>query len=415
MATNDWLLLRLPARDELPLAWAAADADGQLLSMPSTEVGAGLHTMSTGRRVVLLVPAARVSQFAVALPAGNEARMQQLAPFALEDQVSGDIDDLHFAVGSRDAATGQVPVAVTDRESMQQWLARAAELQLLPRAMFSESDLAPALPGHVSIVLVDDQLLMRNEAGLPVLMPASDPVLALEMLLGPDSDMAAAQVSIHGSPEDWARHSVSIETLRDRVAAFKVHLGADGLLSLFASGLSRCRPINLLQGTFRPQTARRGDWRQWRAVAGAAAALLALQVGSSWWEARQLRQASNEMDQTIRRTYEAIFPGQNPGADPLRTLERRLKEVAGGSSQRGDLLYMLAAVAAARENVPVTTLQSLTYRTGALTIKLSGPDASALEEFSQALRAGDYQASLTTGSQQEDSFEGQIEMELQGT
>ena len=415
MATNYWLLLRLPARDELPLTWAAADADGQLLSMPSTEIGAGLHTMSTGRRVALVVPAARVSQFSVALPAGNEARLQQLAPFALEDQVSGDIDDLHFAVGSRDAASGQVPVAVTDRVSMQQWLARAGELQLLPRAMFSENDLVPALPGHVSIVLVDDQLLMRNETGIPVLMPAADPALALEMLLGPEGDIAAAQLAIHASPEDWARHSDSIERLRDRVASFKVQLGNDGLLSLFASGLATARPINLLQGAFRPQTARHGDWRQWRGAAAAALALLALQLGSSWWEARQLRHASDEMNQTIRHTYEAIFPGQKPGADPMRTLEKRLKELSGSSSQRGDLLYMLAAVAAARENVPVTTLQSLTYKTGALTIKLSGPDATALEEFSQALRAGDYEASLTTGSQQDDSFEGQIEMELQGT
>src|SRR5690349_23838077 len=108
----DWLLLRMPAEDDAPLSWAVADNHGQLLSVPSHDTGGGLHTMATGRKVALLIPAGEVSFFEAPLPAGNEARLQQLAPFALEDQVSQDIDTLHFAVGTRNASSGTAPVAV---------------------------------------------------------------------------------------------------------------------------------------------------------------------------------------------------------------------------------------------------------------------------------------------------------------
>src|SRR6187401_1552926 len=164
----DWLLLRIPATDEEPVSWAVADASGQLLSMPSQDTGGGLHTMATGRKVAFLVPAGEVSFFQATLPAGNEARLLQLAPFALEDQLSQDIDSLHFAVGPRDAVAGTVPVAVTERARM-------------PQALFAESDLAPALPGHVTMLVSGDQLLLRNDGARPLVLPAADPSLALDM------------------------------------------------------------------------------------------------------------------------------------------------------------------------------------------------------------------------------------------
>lgn len=415
MATNDWLLLRLPAHDDAPLSWAAADGNGQLISLPSADTGAGLHTLSTGRRVALVVPGEAVSQFQVALPAGNEARLLALAPFALEDQVSEDVELLHFAVGSRDPGTGLVPVAVVDKASMDHWLARAASLQLLPRAMFAESDLAPVLPGHVTLVITGDQLLLRHDSDRPLLLPAADPKLALEMLLGSSTSLATVNLVVHASPEDWERHAAAIDPLRDVVATFKVQLGSGGLLALYAQGLAQSTPINLLQGDYRPQRTRNSSWRQWREVAMLAAALAVLHVGASLWELRQLRKASAELDQRIATVFEAIYPGQTPGSNPRRLLEQRLASLAGQSGQSGELMVMLAAVAAARQNVPVAQVRALTFDTGSLRLRLGAPDAATLESFSQALRAAGYTADLASGSQRDDAYEGQIDMKAQGT
>src|SRR5687768_2774709 len=120
MATSDWLLLRLPATAGESPARALVDSSGALLPLPPDD--GDLAVLAAGRQVALVAPAADVALFSVPLPAGNEARLQQLAPFALEEQVSEDLDQLHFAVGARDGA-GQVAVAVASRERMQYWLA----------------------------------------------------------------------------------------------------------------------------------------------------------------------------------------------------------------------------------------------------------------------------------------------------
>lgn len=413
MATSDWLLLRLPPTGG-ELSWVAADSSGQLLSLPSTDSGGGLHTMSTGRRVALLVPGADVSQFHVSLPAGNEARLLQLAPFALEDQVSQDVEELHFAIGQRDAATGMVPVATVERSQMQEWLARATELQLLPQAVFAESDLAPVLPGHVTMLVAEDQLLLRNDSTRPLLLPANDPALALEILLGRD-DLSEVNLAVYSTPEEWQKHGPAVEALRSRLASFHVQLGTGGLLAQFAQGLAQTAPINLLQGPFRPQRAGGAAWMEWRWVAMLAGALLLLHGAGSLWQLRQLRQATAVADQDIAQMYGSVFPGQPPGEKPRRTMEKRLASLAGEANQQGELLHLLAAVAAAKQNVPVAQLQSAVFAPGSLKMRLTAPDASALEEFNKALRASGYKAETVSTSGRIGSYEGQIDLKNPGS
>jgi general secretion pathway protein L len=371
--------------------------------------------MAATRRTALLVPAADVAHFDVQLPSGNEARLLQLVPFALEDQVSEDLDALHFAIGARNADTGMVPVAVASRERMAQWLARASALQLKPAAVYADSDLAPVLPGHVTLVLEGDQLVLRTDSGAPVVMPAADPALALEMLLGADVDPAAVHLAVHADPAHWPRHAAAIEALRERVASFNVQLEAGGVFALFARSLGGARPINLLQGSYRAETSSAGTWERWRAVAGAALALVLVHAAGTWWQVHQLHKESDALHKRITSIFTAAMPGQQPGANPRRQFEQRLAEIANGGAQKSELLPMLAAIAAAHQNIPSSKLESVAFKPGAMDLNVSAPDASALETFSQSLRSGGYNAEIVSGQTQQDHYTGQITMKAKGS
>jgi general secretion pathway protein L len=415
MATNEWLLLRIPPQDDAPLTWVALDAAGQLLAPPADVQDPQLQAMAVGRRVALLVPGSDVAYFNVQLPAGNDARLLQLAPFALEDQVSEDLEELHFAIGSRDAASGMVPVAVVNRERMAGWQARAAALQLSPAAVYVESELAPTLPGHVTMTVCEEQLVLRQEDGLPLLMPASDPLFALGMLLGEEADPAAVHLAVYACAQEWPRHSESIEALRGQVASLNVQLDAGGPLALYARNIGAARPMNLLQGAFRPSAASQNTWERWRAVAIAMLVLVVLQISGSWWQLHRVRAEAAQLDKSMATLFTTVFPGQSPGADPYGQFQRRLAEVAGGSAQQGEFLPMLAAIAAAQQNVPMTRLESLGFKPGALQLRLSAPDSSTLEQFSQALRAGGYLVEILSGQSQGQNYSGQLTVKVQGS
>lgn len=414
MASNEWLLLRLPAQDDAPLSWAAVDATGRLQSAPADEHDPELSAMLAGRRVAVLAPCGDVSRLEVQLPAGNEARLLQLVPFALEDQLSEDIEDLHFAVGARDAASGMVPVAVVNRQRMQGWLERVSALQLSPVTVMAESDLVPQVPGHVTMVAGDDALLLRREGGAPLVMPDDDPGFALEMLVGGAAELATVNLVVHAAEADWHRHAPRIEPLRDRVASYNVQLETSGLLALYARGLPQARPVNLLQGGFRPNQSTVVAWERWRGAAVALLALLLLHMAGTWWTLHSLQSESEQLDRSMASLFDSVFPGQEPGVSPRRQFEQRLAQIAGGAADKGELLPMLAALAAAQQNVPVARLDSVNFKSGSMQLRVGAPDASTLQQYSEAMRAGGYLAEVLSGQSQEAGYTGQIAVKVQG-
>lgn len=413
MATSEWLLLRLPSRADEAATWAVADAAGAVVA--ASAAGMDPASAAAGRNVALVVPAADVALFAVQLPPANEQRQLQLVPFALEEQVSEDLDELHFAIGTRDGETGLVPVAVAGRERMGQWLAQAAALGVRPKALFAESDLAPLLPGHVTLLLSGEQLILRNDRGRPVAFPADDPQLAMATLLGVEGDAGNVNLAIYASPEDWAGHEPALESLRAQVATSRVQLFTSGMLGAIAPGIAGSNPVNLLQGAFKLQSPAANHWQRWRTAALLLLGLLVLHTAGTLWELRRQNQESARLAEEISRVYGTIFPGQSPGPAPRRAIEARLQAVAGGGVQGGELMPMLAALAAARQNVPSARLESMNFRQGTLQLRVSAPDAATVEQYNQALKAGGYGANVASGGQSPAGFEGVIDVTEPGT
>jgi general secretion pathway protein L len=412
---SEWLLLKVPRDPAQAPAWIITDARGQLLAAPGQATGAELSAAAHGRRVALIVSGADVLQLVAPLPAGNEARLQQLAPFALEDQVSEDVDSLHFAVGGRDGVTGTAPVLVVARRLLDEWLAQAREWNLVPEAIYADSDLAPVLPGHLAITVDGDHLVLRREGERPVVLPSADPRFALEMLLGADATMETLHAVVYAAPDGWRQHAAEFEALRPHLASMKVQLSSGGVLPLLAPGLADRARINLLQGGYRPRQQGTGGWQRWRVAAALGAALLLLHSGAQWWELRRLRTTERQLDTAIEQVAAMALPGEPLGGDLRKRMEERLARGSGGGNGEGELMHLLAAVAAAHDNVPVTRVDSLNFKPGEMQLRVTGPDATSLEKLSEALRASGYTAQVTSGTAQGTGFQGRVELKAPGT
>src|SRR5258707_6215766 len=119
----DWLLVRLPrAAGTLP-SWLVAEVGGA----PAVHAQSGPVTLAAaraaGRRVCVLVPGADVLLAEPEVPVKAGAKLQQLLPYALEEQLADDIDDLHFAVGKRAGDSARAPVGVVARALLDESLA----------------------------------------------------------------------------------------------------------------------------------------------------------------------------------------------------------------------------------------------------------------------------------------------------
>ena len=97
------LLMRADSVANDAWRWLRLDADG--IPQGSIHIGS-LHSAAgegAGQRVVVLVPGTECLLTGVHIPGRNRQKLLRAVPYALEDQLSDEVENLHFALGEQRA------------------------------------------------------------------------------------------------------------------------------------------------------------------------------------------------------------------------------------------------------------------------------------------------------------------------
>lgn len=422
----DWLIIRLPrtttpagqGSTHWPVQWLGADAHGQPLGATESGTLADAAGHAAGRRLAVLVPGTEVLQTLVTLPPNAATnRLQQIVPYALEEQLAGDVEAQHVVAGTRHGEH-QVAAASVERERMRAWIAALSEAGLQPELLCADSALLPENPGN-TVVWFEGESLYVRPAGSPapaLLLPAGDAAAMLALACA--QPLGELHVILYITPLDWQRHSAGFEALRPQLGTLNVQLLNSGPLPWLASLLpgraaasgSGC--LNLLQGEFAARRSWGTHWQQWRVAALLLGALLLVHGIGSAWHVRQLARSDAAFDTAIKDFAARAMPGDS-GTGAVRS--RAEKKLLAAQSGGGDgLLQTLAALAAAMRGIDGASVQSLSYQGSALELKLRTPDADSLEKISQALQSQGVAAQLAAGGGQAGAYEGRLQLQLKG-
>lgn len=430
----DWLLLRLPRMPQEPATWLIASAAGAPLGATQSGPLAAAVPAAAGRRVCALVPGSDVLLADPELPTRSGVKLQQLVPYALEEQLADNIDELHFVLGRRAPDSTRTPVAVVALSLMDEWLATLRGAGLEPDCVYADCELLPANPGQAVALLEHDTVFVRAPGAPPVSLPIDALSEALTIAESPPRTPAPPAVTVlpgavepadatatggaarglilYSGTAEWQQHSAQVEEAHGRFASLKVQLLRDGPLALFAQQLTNTAAINLLQGPYAPRSSRVASLSAWRVAALLLLALVALHVVGKAAELQMLKTKEHEVDASIRDTFHRALPSEPGTVDARRRMEQRLAAVRNGGGSSG-LLAVLQALAEARAGSGPTSVQSLNFHDGLLELTLNAPDAASLDHLSQQLRNGGWQAELVGGNTVGTSYQGRVQIHSQ--
>jgi general secretion pathway protein L len=410
----DWLLLRLPRKSTDEVSWIIADARGNAVSAPQTGLLSQAAVHGAGRHVCALVPSTDVLLAEPEVPVKAGTKLQQVVPYALEEQLAEDIDDLHFAIGKRTGVSTTTPVAVVAHALMDDWISTLKSAGLAPESMYADSDLLPENPGHAVALLERDVIVVRPPTGPAISMPTDAIIEALEIARhsGETGEQSGRGLILYTGAAEWQHFSPQIEAVRDRFDGIKVQLLTSGPLPLYVQQLPTAKPINLLQGRYAQQNTRSVGWRAWRVAAILLAALVGLHIAGKAGELFMLKRAEKSLDASIDQAFRAAMPGEQNTINARRRMEQRLLAVRGGGGS--GLLTALGAVVQARGSVPGTVVQSLSFRDGALELKIAAPNADSLERVNQALSSNGWDAQFVGGNVVGEGYEGRVQIRPRG-
>lgn len=368
--------------------WLGPEADGNARWVPTDAAGRPSGTIQSGplaaaaglaarRTVTVLVPGEHVLLTTADLPPVHGARMRQALAFALEDQITVDVESLHYVAGPQDDS-GRTPVAAIDRA----WL--RARLEGMESAGIRPTSLVP------------DFLALPWQAGVCRIARDGGRVLVRD-----------------GSISGFACEPEILDALlasRGRSATEPVQVDGDLLAALLPQAVAPV--LDLLDGEFvvrRPRTQALGAWR----LPAALSAVLAIVMVTGWMvQYRNVAAEHEALRAEIETLFTSLVPGE-PMADPRAQVERMLGRGGSGSDE---LLLMLEATAVAFDAHPEIEIASLAFSGGRLDLTVSAGSAEQLDGLRERLGAGTgIEAEIASATSRGDRVEGQLSLRMAST
>jgi len=366
-----------------------------------------------GRQVVLLIPVADAPLFQVKLPTRNRARMALAVPYALEDQLSEDVDALHFALGKVDA-DGRVGVAVVAREQMDAWLAQLGEHGIRPQRMIPDVLALPLSSGNWSALLEPGQLLLRQGPQQGVSIDSDNLGMLLPLALEEAGDALPDQLHLLDCDSSEAGDDPA-GPQRAQLPPLELNIerqecGGTPLHHLSA-GFDRNTAIDLLQGSYSISEQGNRLWRTWRVAASLAAALLIASLVETALENHRMAGRELALRQSITQVFRDTFPKETTIVDPRIQMQNNLNALGSGDGQSsGEFLKLLSLTGTpltSDRSIKVTTAR---YKQDRLDLELELADLQKLDKLKGQLEQQGLQVKIRNARSREGKVEGRLEI-----
>lgn len=408
--------------------WIAVDSSGGRLGSPVRGPIAAARIALEDRRLIVLLPSLDVLTTSVDIPLKSQARILQALPFALEESVAEDVEDLHFAAGPR-RENGRIPVSVINRDRLDGWLGQLGEVDLKPSAMIAETYGLASIPGTLSLMVSGDVTYLNDGADTELVFQDMGPAEALEaagflddvpdtqdeQATDAEEDARPRHVLLYCDEEVNERYALEIESLRERFLSFDVHLLPDGPLARLAVTVGSGAGVNLLQGAYGPKTEYAGYLRPWRYAAIALVALGVVAVAGKAVSNVQLARQEAELRDAFLSQYQQIAPGTTEVRDPTSVILSLRSRTGVSGGEPSLFLQSLEHLSVAVAQNTESSIQAISYRAGVVDVRLTAPDVSTLDDIQRRIDdQGIFDANIQSTDQDDDKVNSRIQIRTGG-
>ncbi len=425
----DYLVIRLGETENAPADWIAVDSSGARHGLPVSGTLTEASAQVGDRNVIVLVPSAEVLTMTVDMPIKGGAKLQAALPYALEEFLADDVDQLHFAAGTRHSS-GLIPVSVVNKEKLEQWMSWLDKAGIEATSIIADIYGLASIPGTISLLVADQQVVINDGADIALLMEGVSPGDALAAIGAFDDDTSESandnadddltsigtprHVLVYCAPEDEERYQHDWIAMRQELDSLDVKLLSDGVLPRLAVTVATGAGINLLQGAYGRKINYAGVLQPWKYVAMLLLALVVVAVGGKAASYFSLKSQLASLQQQFHLEYQQVVPGAALPRDPAAAVQSLLART--GNSQAPQIfLRSLEQLSQAVKQNSSASIQAISFRAGVIDVRLTAPDVATLDSIQRAIaQSGQFKATIQSTDQDGDKVNSRIQIQEAG-
>lgn len=375
------LLIRLHGDINQHVSWATFDEKGHLLENAHD---VPLNTVPRHNRPpFVLIPSTDIVLTQADVPSKQWKRIVQAVPYALEEQLAEDVEDLHFALGKREPISGDIAVAVIARRQIEAYLQQLNTIGLTPASLIPDMLAVPKTTEGWSLLYLKDIVLVRTGLQTGFAIEIDCLSIALQLALTEHQANPPQQITVFTGTQAATRltdlHALGIPIIEKT--------NDKSVLAWLAQGLIDDKPLNLLQNNYRSQDKIATLWRPWRLTAALLVLWGALFMAKQWIDYRQLNQQRQALNAQIEKVYRDTFPQARKIVNPRVQMEQKLKALRaeGNITQDEHFLTLFNKISTPLARTPGFQIKRIDYNQRHFDIQLTVSNLQALEYLKQRL------------------------------
>jgi len=414
----DTLLIHFSPDNPETASWSLVNNAGELTSMITHGALSDAAAVAEKHKSVVLLDNTSVYIGATQLPIKNRQKLLRAIPFALEEQIADDIDDLHFVAG-KPQQDGSIPVAAIKKATLDSIIDIMNQAGIEPVAIIPDTlCLTASNGGQWAILLHAEQANLQlntfngsefDRDTLPIIISS---LLQQESLETPEKIIL---FTLDGEAEDDAIRTL-IESLPDDIELIKVIYNTHPLV-IYCGQYNNAMPLNLLQDAYKPKSKGNVEWKRWRLAASLAAVWLVLGLGTATAEYYDLKDKNKQLSIQIEKIYKRAFPKSKKIVNARVQMEQKLKELKGGSStsEGTSMVALLTNSANALSSEKGVNLQAISYRNNKMELELTGTNLQAIESLNKKINRPPLESEIVSSSAEKDQVKGNIRVQKAGS
>ena len=421
---SEYLVIRIGHGPHEPAEWIAVDSTGARRSAPVTGALSDAVADIGARQVIVLVPSAEVLTTSVDIPVKG-AKLLAALPYALEEYLAEDVEDLHFAAGNR-RSSGRTPVSVVSHQCMHGWLEQLANAGIKADSIIAESYGLARIPGTISLLLADDLVFINDGGDIELVMQGVSPGDALAAIGALDDGVATPDqidsgrimprhVLVYCVPGEDERYQHDWIAIGQELDSVDVKLLPDGVMPRLAVTVATGAGINLLQGQYAAKKEYSGLLRPWKNAAMLALAFAVVGIGGKALDYYVLSRQEAELRQTFNTEYQQMRPGAPETDNPVAAVDS-VRRMLGNVETPPIFLQSMEQLSRAIRANQQAQIQAISYRAGIIDLRVTAPDVATLDSVQRAIgESGQFRAAIQSTDQDGDKVSSRIQIQVAGS
>ena len=383
--------------------WIKLDSDGVPITRGAEARLEQVASIAQNAHVTVLLPLQSMLLTSVNTRARKTKHLQKAVPYALEDEVADDVENLHFALGQR-YGENDYPVAIIEKNSLDLILQKLADADIYPDILTADVFGLPFREDTWTILIEDERALVRTSKfqGFTIDLHNLQQILtsSLRQAETTPTELNVYRCDSHESGVKKFNFPINTNELDDCPPG------------LFADGLDENECINLLQASYQKKDKKHRQFAPWKAAAILFGVWIGLSIVSVMIDHARLSKEEKHLNTQIETLMRQTFPDMhNISADSARIkMESRLKNFiasANDGSQAG-FMELLAMSGESMQQVGKVDIDTMDYREGKLNVNVKSSDIQMLDRIKQSLSNKNYLAEIQSANTQGSVVEAKL-------